>query len=474
MGKLPRRFGANGKGRKMELRRLRQETHAAPRMTFLKRLFWVYFLLLIFEGALRKWVFPQLSGPLLLVRDPIAIFIIWEAYRTHKWPKRWSAVVGILSISMLALCTLQVVSGETTWLIALYGLHSYLLPFPVAFIMGENLDVEDLRRFGVWTLWLLLPLTLLAVMQYHGASNSIWNVGANKGSVQLNYAGGHVRASETFSYVTGPANYVPLAAAFICYGLVDDKFAKKWLLYAAAIAVPISVAVIGSRSLLVLLAMLLGCVAVAAAVGVSQLTSVLKVVAALAVLTLLASQLPIFSEAMDTFQTRLSEASGSEGTAQNLWEREFTEFSNTNITDTGVPWYGQGVGTGSNVASTLLAGTQQFMAGEGEFGRVFIEFGLPFGGAFLLFRFLLALAVAARAFSKVRDNQPLAWFLVPLMFSAMLGTLEQPTIQGFMVLSLGFSLAAIKGAATPVASLPMHSNLSRNSGPHLRPRTIRR
>jgi len=53
----------------------------------------LYFLLLIFEGALRKWVFPQLSGPLLIVRDPIGLLIIWEAYRTHKWPKEWSAVV---------------------------------------------------------------------------------------------------------------------------------------------------------------------------------------------------------------------------------------------------------------------------------------------------------------------------------------------------------------------------------------------
>ncbi len=41
-------------------------------MPLLKKLFWAYFLLLIFEGALRKWILPQFSAPLLLVRDPIA------------------------------------------------------------------------------------------------------------------------------------------------------------------------------------------------------------------------------------------------------------------------------------------------------------------------------------------------------------------------------------------------------------------
>jgi hypothetical protein len=32
-----------------------------------------YFWLLIFEGALRKWVVPGLSDPLLLARDPSCV-----------------------------------------------------------------------------------------------------------------------------------------------------------------------------------------------------------------------------------------------------------------------------------------------------------------------------------------------------------------------------------------------------------------
>src|SRR5690349_18450877 len=45
----------------------------------LKIAVWLYFLLTIFEGALRKWVFPSLSNPLLIIRDPIAIYIILVA-----------------------------------------------------------------------------------------------------------------------------------------------------------------------------------------------------------------------------------------------------------------------------------------------------------------------------------------------------------------------------------------------------------
>ena len=134
-------------------------------MPLLKKLFWLYFLLLIFEGALRKWVLPQYSAPLLLVRDPVALLIIWEAYRTRKWPRQWSAVVGILAAGIVALCFIQMVAGNSPWFVALYGLRSYLLPFPVAFIMGENLDRDDLREFGLCALWLLFPLTALEVMR---------------------------------------------------------------------------------------------------------------------------------------------------------------------------------------------------------------------------------------------------------------------------------------------------------------------
>jgi hypothetical protein len=416
-------------------------------MPLLKKLFWLYFLLLIFEGALRKWVLPQLSAPLLLVRDPIAILIIWEAYRTRRWPKQWASVIGILAAGIVALCFIQLVVGENPWFVAVYGLRSYLLPFPVAFIMGENLDREDLRKFGVCILWLLLPLTALEVAQYRAEPSSILNVGATLGTRQLEYAGGHVRASATFSYVTGPVSYIPIAAAFIFYGLVDERFAKRWLLYAASFALLVSIPVTGSRTLVVLLLGILACVALAALFGVSQLGNALKVILALVVVAALVSQLPIFSESVRTFQERLNYASGAEGSTEDTIGSRLT-FPIVQAIDDSLSseqWYGAGMGLGSNAAASLLTGRQEFLAGEGEFGRVLFEFGPVFGFAFVIFRIMLAVMIVAKALSRVREHELLAWFLVPSLFPLLaLGTLEQPTIQGFTVITLGFSLAALR------------------------------
>jgi hypothetical protein len=422
-------------------------------MPLLKKLFWAYFLLLVFEGALRKWIVPQLSGPLLIVRDPIGLLIIWEAYRTHKWPKEWSAVVGILTATVLALCLLQLVVLDTPWFIPLYGLRSYLLPFPVAFIMGTNLDEEDLHKFGNCILWLLLPLTALEIAQYLAPSGSFLNVGAYRGSEQLNYALGHVRASATFSYVVGPMSYVPLAAAFIFYGMANPKFAKKWLLLATAGALVLSVPIVGSRTLVFLLAAIITCVGMAAFFGVSQFVKSLQMIAALLVVSALVARLPVFADATDTLIERFAQASTAEGTTEDsIFLRIVHPITATTDQSIGRSnWLGVGVGYGANAVSTLLTGTQVFTTGEDEFSRVINEFGAPAGIAFMMFRGLLAVMIVSKALARVREHQPLPWLLVPLMFwTLVFGVLEQPTEQGFMVMSVAFSLAALRLAPTPI------------------------
>lgn len=425
----------------------------APRMPLLKKLFWLYFLLLLFEGALRKWIFPQYSAPLLLVRDPVALWIIWEAYRTHKWPKNWSTITGVLSLSLVALCALQMTLGDNPWYVALYGLRSYLLPFPVAFIMGENLDAEDLRKFGTFILWILLPMTLLEVVQYLSPSSALVNIGAYKGATQIAYAGDHVRASGTFSYDVGPVDLVPMAAAFMLYGLVNDRFAKKWLLWASAFAVILSIPVVGARTLVYELVGLLASISIAAMFGVSQLAKTLKIIFPMVIVGVLASFLPVFSQAMGTLQTRFSQASHAEGDTQKVLLMRLLDPLTGYIEDVDFSkdWMGMGIGRGAAAMVVVTRGSMSFVAGEQESSRAINEMG-PFPGfAFLLFCYALGLLLFSKALGRAHQHEPLALMLMPVLFATLyMGIFEQPTEQGFMVMSVAFSIAAVKLARVPV------------------------
>jgi hypothetical protein len=417
------------------------------KMPLLKKLFWLYFLLLIFEGALRKWVLPGLSAPLLLIRDPVAILIIIEAYRTNKWPSRWSAITGGLTCALLGLCVWQIILAGNSWIAAAYGLRSYLLPFPVAFIMGENLDADDLRKFGAASLLLMLPLAALEVAQYIAPESSILNAGAYEGAGQIYYEGEHVRASGTFSFVAGPTFYNAIVAALLFYSLMNAKFAKKWLLWAAVFALILSVPVIGSRTLVAELAGVAVCAGIAAMFGVTQFIKAIKIVVPLLAVYFLVSLLPVFSSATESLRSRSTSAYSTEGGMQRAMVQRTSGTIVYALTKTDYSSHAIGIGMGRGAAavSRLATGSVQFVAGEYEFIRELVELGPIPGIAFSLFRFLLALSLTFSAMKCAQRQEPLALLLVtPLFATLCFGILEQPTDQGFIVICVAFTIAAIR------------------------------
>jgi hypothetical protein len=429
------------------------------RLTRLKKLFWLYFVLLIFEGALRKWVVPQLSAPLLIVRDPIGIMIIWEAYRTRKWPSRWSAVISLMTLLLVGLFTVQMIAGGNPLIAGLYGLRSYLLPLPVMFIMAENLDGEDLHKLGACTLWLLLPMTLLVLAQYLAPSGSFLNKGAYEGGGQLAFTGSHVRPSGTFSFSIGLVDFDALAAAIIFYAMFREGFVKRWLLWASTFALILSAPAAGARSLLVQLGAVVGCVAVAAVMGVSQFGKLLRVIVTVVIVAFLASQLPVFSDAMRSMTKRFSDANQAEagGSAEGAFiyrtfdpaVNAFEQAASSNN------WIGIGMGRGAAAIEMLMHG-EKFTAGEYEFSRELVEMGPLVGTAFFLFKVFLAIAVFGGAMARARDQKPQALLLLPLTITLLFFAVpEQPTIQGFMVISVAFCIAAARTEQLTPQQVPL-------------------
>jgi hypothetical protein len=447
----------------MAIRPGRKPTSYFRRISRLKKLFWLYFLLLIFEGALRKWIAPQLSAPLLIIRDPVGIWIIWEAYRTHKWPHRWSAVLSVVTALLFGLFVLQIVAGGNPLIAGLYGLRSYLLPFPLIFIMGENLDKEDLRSLGVFTLWLLPAMTVLEVAQYLSPPISFLNSGAYEGGAQIGFAGAHVRASGTFSFVVGSVGFGVLAASFIFYGMLRESFAPKWLLWTGTFALILSVPMTGSRGFVYQLIGLAACAGLCAMMSISQFGKVIQITLPLLILTFLVSLLPVFSDASQNLISRFEGASqGVEGDPVQTLVFRLVRPVVERVESAGFAssWMGQGIGSGSVAVSVLLQGTIRptFEVGEDEFAHEVVEMG-PLGGiAFALFKLFLAIMIFAPALAMAREQEPLALLFALLTMGGMLlAFLEQPTEQGFMVIVTAFCIAATR---VPVHTVKQASRLA--------------
>ena len=71
-----------------------------PQAKYIRILYWCYIILLLFEGALRKWITPGLSNPLLIIRDPFAIAIYAISLQIGIFPRnKYANQLFILAIA---------------------------------------------------------------------------------------------------------------------------------------------------------------------------------------------------------------------------------------------------------------------------------------------------------------------------------------------------------------------------------------
>src|SRR5262245_57354636 len=94
-------------------------TNKEKATVLIKRGIWLYFFLLIFEGALRKWVVPGLATPLLVIRDPIALLILVLAVRNGLFPATIYAY-SMMLVGLVATFT-ALFLGHGALFVALFG-----------------------------------------------------------------------------------------------------------------------------------------------------------------------------------------------------------------------------------------------------------------------------------------------------------------------------------------------------------------
>ena len=117
-----------------------------------------------------------------------------------------------------------------------------------------------------------------------------------------------------------------------------------------------------------------------------------------------------------------------------------TPFANLDNT----PFFGYGIGFGTNVAAQRLSGSLGFLAGEYAWESSINELGYLLGPLFILWRIGLSvwmINLALRA-SRIGNRLPLI-LAGASAFNLMQGQIAQPTALGFLVYSVGLTFASL-------------------------------
>lgn len=416
--------------------------------------------MLVLEGALRKWVLPQLSDPLLVIRDPVAIAIYLCALRAGVFPRNtFLAVLGIiafLSVLVGVLVMMPYLGIKTNLLVTAYGFRSNFLHLPLIFVIANVFDADDVRAMGKWILLALIPMALLMAAQFQASPDSFINRTAGVGEgEQITAGGGKIRPPGTFSFVSGVICYVGVAAAFLVHGLLSRVTYKNWLLVASGFALLICVVVSGSRSVVATVGLVLLSLLIILFLRPEAVNQFGKTLLLVAVLLWAVSYLPIFHQGVGILSNRFVEsAEATDSTITGgMISRVFSDFIEGFRVFDRLPFWGYGLGLGTNAGAKFVTGHAGFLLAEAEWGRLLLESGPILGLAFIIWRVVLVAHIFIRSIRALALGDTLPIILFSSMFITFLnGQFGQPTILGFAVLFGGLCLAATNHAAAPLVT----------------------
>lgn len=416
---------------------------------------WMYFFLLIFEGSLRKWLLPGLATPLLIIRDPVAIWLI-----IYSWRKGILIaniyLTGILLISITSFF-LTLFVGHTNLIVALFGVRIFILHFPLVFIIGKIFTADDVIKVGKITLLIAIPMTVLVVFQFYSPQSAWVNRGIGGDVEGGGFSGalGYFRPSATFSFTTGAVQFYSFMACFVLYFVFKSELINRLLLVVAIISLLMTVPLSISRTLLFQIMLTIIFSVIAISKNPVYLGKILFSFFFIMMILLVLSNVSFFYKASEAFTNRFETANESEGGLKGvLLDRFLGGLIASFFGNTSIPFFGYGMGMGTNTGSKLLTGATSFLISEGEWGRLIGEMG-PFSGLLIIIlRFIFCIKLAFASYKRVLQNDFLPWILLSFGFIIILqGQWAQPTTLGFSTLVAGLILALLNNPANVIKSI---------------------
>jgi hypothetical protein len=405
---------------------------------------WIYFLLLIFEGALRKWFLPSLAGPLLIVRDPLALWIVVVAWSRGYLDLKHYGI--LMLIGFIGIYTGYFL-GHGNLIVALYGARIFLLHIPLIFVISKVLDKQDLLNIARWMVIITIPMTMLIIAQFYSPQTAWVNIGVGgEGGSGFSGAMNFYRPSGTFSFTNGNTIFYNTAACFILYFWFNSKEINRLVLILASIALLLAVPFSISRSLLFQVTITMLFAVTSILLKPKYLAGLaLGVMAFVGVLVLLTFT-PYFTTATAAFAARFESANTIEGGLDGVLLNRFLGGMLEAVSlSSHQPFFGYGIGMGTNVGSMFLIGGRYFMVSEGEWGRIIGELGPVLGLTVIFLRMKLALSIFFKSFCKLKFGILMPWLLTSFgALSIAQAGWAQPTSLGFCVLLTGLTLAALK------------------------------
>lgn len=427
---------------------------------YYKKWIWAYILLFIFEGALRKWLLPSLASPLLLIREPIVLYLFFKCYKSNIIGI--GEATGLMIVGTICFFT-AITFGHQNIIIALYGWHIYFFHFPFIVIAARLLDWTDVVKIGKVLLYISIPMTILIIMQFYQPQDAWVNRGVGGDVSGAGFGGtmigdvSYFRPPGTFSFTAGYTAFQSIICAFVFYFLIANRNLpkqlqiKQWHLYIIILCYVLSIPYSISRSL----AMITVITAIFALISLSgaktkTFISLLFSLIGIIFIIAIANKFHLFGESLNAFTKRFEEASNIEGGIEGtIGNRYILGFFNSLFMD--VPIFGYGIGIATNAGASLINGDMfTVFNGESGFGLIIGECGFILGIMIIFLRFRWTFRLIFKGWEK-RKRNILPILLMPNLITLLpIGSIGAVPSLGALVIASFLYIASLNTKNTEI------------------------
>jgi hypothetical protein len=418
-----------------------------PRLSTIGKLFIAVLLVVIFEGAFRKWISSALTNPLVLLRDVMALYGIFWAIKSRrlKFTKLGAQILWLWTGVVVVWGILQLIVNQGSPLIFIIGARFWLLYLWFAYATAVSLTEHDFSFIAKTIVLFLLVMAPLAIVQHFLPPSAFLNqqVDGDESTV-FRVTADIVRTTGTFSFTLGYTVFLALATPFVLALLAPGTklWKRKWMPKVCLLALGIATMVSGSRGAIIFLGLLFSAYVLASLLyskGSKKGATLMMV----AVMTALLALVPyVFSRATDATEERFETAAQEE----DLSSRVFSMFLGEPDVYKNLLLIGHGVGVGTNFAGNVATGERTFLLAETEAARTVLEGGV-LGFAFIGLKLLVIVTGFRKSLSIVKlsgNSLPLMLWITTSLALLSWSIIGQLTVNALGYLLLGLAIASLR------------------------------
>ena len=412
-----------------------------------KNIIYIFLFLLLFEGAIRKWIFPSLATPLLIIRDPFALLLVIQGLKKGLINHPIAKISFFISFIALLI---SLTFPNANLLVCMFGARVFMLYIPCIFVISKILTIKDLYNIARYCIYISIPMTVLVILQFYSPQTAWVNRGIGNNMEGSGFGGalGYFRPSGIFSFTQGFVCFQTFVCTFLMTYFFDKRAQiyatiNKYVLYVAMIMFLITIPLSISRTLLFQTIAIFIFLIIGLFITHKNTNSIFKFIIPICLLVPILTQFESIQLFINVFAARFESAQHSEGNVLSgtIGNRYFGALIRAWTIDS--PTFGYGIGSMTRVGIKIIG--HNIITDE-EWTRIIYESGFILGTIFILIRIILCFKITITTIQRIvfKKNILPFIFLPNTLFLLPQGNLVGTVPLGFTIIAVSFSLITLK------------------------------